>query len=126
MKRDDRVLFQVFARVFGTETDIGVRGEMENDVVSRHLLAQARKVKKVTMNESESRLLLGPIEKLLLAGRKVIVDGNLVSISKQAIHQVAADEACPAGHECMHRGDPDKSEKGTALPGGISGSVHAP
>src|SRR5262249_53236338 len=102
MEGRDSVLLQILARVLGAEADIGVGGQVKDEVVPDNRTSQGGEVEEIPLDEAESGMAERIGEDLALAGREVVVGGNGMAVGQQSVDQVAADEASPAGDEILH------------------------
>src|SRR5262249_32750412 len=104
IRRGDGVLLQVLARVLGAKTDVGVGGEVEDEVAAHHGLRQSRPVEVIAHEEAEVRVAQGVGQEGALAGREVVPADDRSPVAQQPIAQGAADEPCRPGHEdALHR-----------------------
>src|SRR5262249_32983372 len=67
MEGGDRVLLKILARVLGAEADVGVRGEVEDEVVPGDVTGQGGQVEQVALDEAESRMAQRISKELALA-----------------------------------------------------------
>ena len=79
------------------EADVGVGGEVEDEIAPGHRGGQAVEVEDVALHERELRRLTGRIEELREPGRQVVVADNRMPRCEQAIDEVTADETGGAG-----------------------------
>ena len=85
------------------EPDVGVGGQVEDEVAAGHGAGQGVRVEHVaahTRVKPGSRC--GLLQETLLTGREVVVGDDLVAQPQQPIDEVAADEAGAAGDEEPH------------------------
>ena len=86
-----------------TKTDIGIGGQMKNEIAPGHRAGQRRQIKAIAFNQFEFRIGQRRLEKFLLAGGKIVPADNVFAVGEQPVHEIAADKSGRAGHEdCVH------------------------
>ncbi len=81
------------------EADVGVGGEMKNDVAAGHRRGQRRHVEDIAFHQFEFGMLERAREKFAQAGAEIIEAGDGKTRREQAIGKIAADETGSAGDE---------------------------
>ena len=88
--------------MIGAEADVGVGGEVDDEVGAGDGFGEGVQVEQVMLAEGEVGVGLGAGEELDLAGGEVIDTGDGVAIGEKAVGEGAADEAGCAGDEYVH------------------------
>ena len=71
VERGDRVLFEILARMLGAETDVGVGGQVEDEVAAGHRGVKAVPVERIAMDEAKARISAGLVDEFRPAGRRL-------------------------------------------------------
>lgn len=79
--------------------DIGQAGQVEHPVHALEVRPQALEMGHVDPLHLEGGVVPEARQVLLPAGAKVVQDPHPVAVAEQALHQMAADEACSASDE---------------------------
>jgi len=90
-----RALAEVDLRLLGGARDVGIGGEVDDDIVARHDRRERVHVVSVAAHDAEARVAeMAPIVPFA-ARRKIIVEGDRgdLAIGQQSIGEVAAQEA---------------------------------
>src|ERR1019366_7419999 len=97
----DGPLLEVEPRALEPPAGLGIRREMENDVVALHGLRQLVEVQGVGLDDGCPAGLEVLRDELNLAHREVVVDGHSASLDEQ-VDEMAPDEACSTDDEESH------------------------
>jgi len=79
---------------------------VKHDLAILHATRQVSRIQQVALDEAETLVLSRFLQKSDLAGRKIIVAGDIVSESQETVGQVAADKAGASGYEAAQTGFP--------------------
>src|SRR3954471_8934257 len=99
----DGVLLKVALWMLRPKADIGVGGQMEDERGVPHRARQCFRVQQVAFDKAEVCVRQGPLEKLLPAGRQIVVTDDSMAIRQETIGQMASDEAGGSGDEIGHQ-----------------------
>lgn len=91
--RGDDVLLDVLPRVEEPVLHVGVRGEVEDEVLSGHRAADRGEVEQVCLDERDPGAL---VDQLPIARREVVEDRHPRTGADERVHHVATDEAGPS------------------------------
>src|SRR5262249_54188268 len=93
---------EVLAGVVRAEADVGVGGQVEDEVVADHGRLQVEQVDHVAFDQAERRATADLRQEGPLAGGEVVVARDLVPVGQQPVDQVAADKPGGASDEDLH------------------------
>jgi hypothetical protein len=83
--------------MFEAKADVGVGGEVKNEIGPGHRLHQRREVKVVAAHEFEIRMAPRGRQKFILAGGKIIPADDVFAASQQAVNEIAANKTGGTG-----------------------------
>src|SRR5687768_7883433 len=90
-----RSLLEIDGRLASCPGDIGVRGEVNDDVVPLHSAAQVRNVLNLAADRGKARVLGMVLVVPLSSGREIVEDGHAVALlhCKKCVGEVTSDES---------------------------------
>ena len=100
----DGVLFEVLPRVVPAVLDVGVGGQVEDEVGALHRGGQRGQVEVVAADELEPRVRQSAVEEAELPGGKVVPAGDRDAVREEAVNEVGTDEAGGTGDEGVLQG----------------------
>jgi hypothetical protein len=93
------VLLEVFAGMLPAVFDVGVGGEMEDEVGAFHGGGERRQVEIIAADEAKLRMLFGAVEKAFLAGGEIIPAGDGGAVREKTVGEIGANETGDTGDE---------------------------
>ena len=84
------------------EADIRIRGQMHHQFGPFHGPLEHCPIQQVLPVQTELRGTASELEKMLLAGREVIVSGDFVTVRQKPVDQIAGNESGSAGNKDLH------------------------
>ena len=94
MVGDQRALIEVDGRIGHRRGDVGIGGEVDDEIVTRHRLAEAIEIVRIRPHNLQARVVdvIGVVP--LLPGREVVIESQLPRplIGQQRVGEVTADE----------------------------------
>ena len=82
--------------MFEAEADVGIGGEVENEIAPGHRLRQRREVKVIAANEFEIRMIPRGRQKFILAGGKIVpADDAFAAGSRRSTRLLPMKPAAP-------------------------------
>jgi hypothetical protein len=76
-----------------SETHIRIGSKMVDEIAALHRLREGGGIEEITFDDPEVRRCCSAVEEGSLAGGKVVIPDNLVSLAQQPIDKITADES---------------------------------
>ncbi len=103
MVSGDDVLLEITGGMQWAKPNVGVGGEVEDDVVPGNDLVQRTHIEQVRLDEFKASLPRSVFEERTLTGREVVVHRDRVAERQQAIDETAGNEPGATRDECSQR-----------------------
>src|SRR5215472_17678127 len=100
--RAQEVGLQVPGWILGAVSNVGVGGEMDDDVRPGDGPRQQLRVEDIALDQAQAWVIDELAEDLDMPGAEVVDDGNGMAPGYQRLAEVAADKAAPAGYDDVH------------------------
>jgi len=81
----DRILLEVFPGMLPAVLDVGVGGEVEDEVDAFHRGGERGQVEVVAADQFEFRILQGAVEETDLPGGEIVPAGDLDAVREEAV-----------------------------------------
>src|SRR4029078_483365 len=96
------VLLEVSCWILQSKTNVSVGRKVKHPLAAAHCCRQSGKIQNISAHQLEIKILLRLRQKGVLYGGKIVPPDHLITRAKQAISQMAADEACGPGDKALH------------------------